>query len=225
MSSSHPARPSARRARALLLVALTTAVAGVGIGLVGILGDPLSAASAGATRSQAPSQTSTATAHEGEPGAPPLPESGVTAADGAVDEGTTIFDDGLPAVAHLESDLRDALRRAAADAGADGVTFSVNSGWRSPQYQERLLSDAVAQYGSAEEAARWVATPTTSPHVRGEAIDMGQDASAWLSANGAAYGLCQIYANEPWHYELRRDAIDGGCPAMYPDPTFDPRMR
>ena len=38
-------------------------------------------------------------------------------------------------------------------------------------------------------------------------------------------GLCQIYGNEPWHYELRSEAIDHGCPAMYADPTHDPRMQ
>ena len=46
-------------------------------------------------------------------------------------------------------------------------------------------------------------------------------AAAWLSARGAAYGLCQIYGNEPWHYELRPAAVEHGCPAMYavPDAT------
>ena len=47
---------------------------------------------------------------------------------------------------------------------------------------------------------------------------------AWLSEHGAAYGLCQIYRNEPWHFELRPRAIESGCPPMYPDPTHDPRM-
>ena len=51
------------------------------------------------------------------------------------------------------------------------------------------------------------------------------DAAAWLSEHGAAYGLCQIYRNEPWHYELRPEAIDHGCPAMYADPAHDPRMQ
>jgi hypothetical protein len=37
--------------------------------------------------------------------------------------------------------------------------------------------------------------------------------------------LCQIYRNEPWHYELRPVAIEHGCPAMYADPTHDPRMQ
>lgn len=101
----------------------------------------------------------------------------------------------------------------------------VDSGWRSPRYQEQLLNEAVSKYGSAEEAARWVATPMTSAHVSGDAVDIGQvEATAWLSANGADYGLCQIYRNEPWHFELRPDATDQGCPSMYADPTQDPRM-
>jgi hypothetical protein len=41
---------------------------------------------------------------------------------------------------------------------------------------------------------------------------------------GAADGLCQIYRNEPWHYELRPAASRQGCPDMYPDPAHDPRM-
>ena len=68
--------------------------------------------------------------------------------------------------------------------------------------------------------------PDTSPHVSGHAIDIGQsDATAWLSKHGAEYGLCQIYNNEPWHYELRPEAVDDGCPPMYADPTHDPRMQ
>jgi hypothetical protein len=71
-----------------------------------------------------------------------------------------------------------------------------------------------------------VATPSTSAHVSGDAIDIGPPgAAAWLSEHGAGYGLCQIYSNEPWHYELRPDAGDHGCPPMYADPTHDPRMQ
>jgi LAS superfamily LD-carboxypeptidase LdcB len=147
-------------------------------------------------------------------------------ADGAVPGGTTVFDDAIPGVANLDSDLLGALRRAAADAAGDGVAFFVDSGWRSPEYQEQLLREAIAKYGSEEEAARWVATPSTSAHVSGGAVDIGRvDATAWLSRHGAGYGLCQIYGNEPWHYELRLDAVDRGCPPKYADPTHDPRMR
>jgi hypothetical protein len=147
-------------------------------------------------------------------------------AGGAVPDGTSVFDDEVPGVARLDGDLRAALRRAATDAAGDGVAFVVDSGWRSPAYQERLLQQAVAKYGSEAAAARWVATPRTSPHVSGEAVDIGHaSAAAWLSEHGAAYGLCQIYANEPWHYELRPGAAYQGCPPMYADPTHDPRMQ
>jgi hypothetical protein len=147
-------------------------------------------------------------------------------AGGAVPAGTTVFDDGVPGVARLAPGLLDALRRAATDAGRDGVELYVDSGWRSRAYQARLLREAVAKYGSEAEAARWVATPDTSAHVSGDAVDIGPaEAAAWLSAHGAAYELCQVYGNEPWHYERRPDAAAVGCPAVYADPTQDPRMQ
>lgn len=145
---------------------------------------------------------------------------------GAVPEPVTVFDDETPAVANLDPELLGALRRAATDAADDGVEFVVNGGWRSPDYQEQLFHEAVSKYGSATAAARWVATPDTSAHVSGHAVDIGPArATAWLSEHGARYGLCQIYRNEPWHYELRPEAVDDGCPPMYADPTHDPRMR
>jgi zinc D-Ala-D-Ala carboxypeptidase len=146
-------------------------------------------------------------------------------ADGAVPDGTTVFDDEIPGVANLDPDLLGALRQATTDAADDGVELFVDSGWRSPEYQDQLLREAVSEYGSEEEAARWVATAETSAHVSGDAVDIGHsNATAWLSEHGAEYGLCQIYRNEPWHYELRPEAINHGCPPMYADPTHDPRM-
>jgi hypothetical protein len=147
-------------------------------------------------------------------------------ADGAVPYGTTVFDDEIPAVANLDPALLDALRQAATDAADDRIEFFVDSGWRSPEFQERLFRAAVLKYGSEKEAARWVATPTTSAHVSGDAVDIGPSAAAvWLSDHGARYRLCQIYRNEPWHYELRPEATDRGCPPMYADPSHDPRMQ
>ena len=147
-------------------------------------------------------------------------------AGGAVRDGVTVFDDDVPAVANLGPDLLGALRQAATDAADDGVEIYVTSGWRAPEYQDQLLREAISEYGSEAEAARWVATADTSPHVSGDAIDIGHsDATAWLSEHGAAYGLCRIYSNEPWHYELRPEAVDHGCQPMYADPTHDPRMQ
>jgi zinc D-Ala-D-Ala carboxypeptidase len=151
--------------------------------------------------------------------------SGVTAADGALPDGVTVFDADYPGVTNLDPDLLVALRDAGRKAADDGIELLIKSGWRSPDYQNELLREAVSEYGSEKEAARWVATADTSPHVSGDAVDVGSvDASAWLATHGAPYGLCQIYRNEPWHYELRPDAIEQRCPRMYADPTHDPRM-
>jgi hypothetical protein len=147
-------------------------------------------------------------------------------AAGAVRPGLTVFDEESPAVTNLDPDLLRALRQAARDAVKYRVEIVVNSGWRSPKYQERLLRQAVSKYGSEKDAGRWVATPERSSHVSGDAVDIGPSrATAWLSRHGAEYRLCQIYRNEPWHYELRREAIDDGCPPMYADPRHDPRMQ
>jgi hypothetical protein len=146
-------------------------------------------------------------------------------AEGALREGVSVFDDDTPAVANLDPGLLRALRAAAADAAKDGIAMVVNSGWRSREYQRQLLRDAIAKYGSASGAARWVAPPDTSAHVSGNAVDIGPTrAMTWLSRHGAGYGLCRVYRNEPWHYELRRGAAERGCPPAYADPTHDPRM-
>lgn len=145
--------------------------------------------------------------------------------DGELPDGATVLDDDA-GITRLQPALLAALRRAGRDAAADGVELVVNSGWRSRAYQERLLREAVAEHGSEEEAARWVATPETSPHVRGAAVDIGgAGATDWLAEHGASYGLCRIYDNEPWHFELRRTAVEHGCPERYADPAHDPRTR
>ena len=147
-------------------------------------------------------------------------------ADGVIPDGVTDLDARYPAVSKLDSSLLRALRRAAADAAADGVTLYVDSGWRSRTYQEQLFREAISEYGSAEDAARWVAVPGRSTHESGNAVDVGRsEATAWLAEHGARYGLCKIYGNEPWHYELRPGAMDRGCPRMFADPTYDPRMQ
>ncbi|GAA1723444.1 hypothetical protein GCM10009809_19150 [Isoptericola hypogeus] len=221
------ARTAPRRGRAAVLVVLGV----VGVVLAGVLTWPSLAPSPSSQTSASTSRTSATSSdgaqrhggshgdHLAAPGEPGDP--GDTATDAV-----TVLDDSDPDVANLDPALLGALRAAATDAADDGVTFHVTSGWRSAELQDQLFREAVAKYGSAEEAARWVATADTSSHVSGDAVDLGPTAAtAWLSEHGAAFGLCQTYANEPWHYELHPDAADDGCPAMYPDPTHDPRMQ
>ena len=127
------------------------------------------------------------------------------------------FDERRTTVARLDPALREAIQSAAGDAISDGVRISLTSGWRSARHQERLFDEAVRQYGSAREALRHVATPATSAHVTGDAVDVGpEQAQAWLRRHGAAYGLCQVFANEPWHYELATEP-GGTCPRMVRD--------
>jgi D-alanyl-D-alanine carboxypeptidase len=206
------------------------ALAVVSAALLGLLLDLSSTASGGGARAMPTVTVGTRPNRSFAPGPPDRlrrdQQGALGEADGVVPDGVTVYDDEYPAVAKLDPAILGALRRAATDAARDGVTFYVDSGWRSPKYQEALLRAAISRYGSQEEAARWVATPDTSEHVSGDAVDIGpSNATTWLSKHGATYGLCQIYRNEPWHYELRPQAVDHGCPRMYADPTHDPRMQ
>lgn len=238
MSHSEPARIAARRIRSAILAALVfvsaTLIGGVNWQAVG----PSLASSSSLAASPMDTPPGDGDHHRGRGQrgrdhqyrtSTPRTSSPPTAlgeAHGAVPAGLTVFDDEVPAVANLDPDLLDALRHAATDAARDGVKIIVNSGWRSPAYQQHLLHEAVSKYGSKGKATRWVATADRSFHVSGDAVDIGpSDATAWLFKHGAEYGLCRIYRNEPWHYELRPEAIDDGCPSMYADAAHDPRMQ
>ena len=85
--------------------------------------------------------------------------------------------------------------------------MTITSGWRSPEFQQQLLDDAVSTYGSIAAARQYVQPPERSRHVLGQAVDIGgYGADQWLIAHGSRFGLCQIYANEVWHFELATDA-------------------
>ena len=218
--SAPPARPRGRRLWWVLVAVLVVVVGAAALRDRWPASAPTAASRAAPTATPAlldvPRPERTRPARRSPPGT----------ADGDLPGGVRVFDDEYPGVARLDAALLRALTEAAEDAARDGVTLHVNSGWRSAALQERLLREAVAEHGSAEEAARWVATADTSPHVSGDAVDIGRaDATDWLAEHGAAYGLCRIYRNEPWHYELRAGAARSGCPRPYADPTRDPRMQ
>lgn len=136
--------------------------------------------------------------------------------DGALVDAQTLtaFDVADPAIGRLNPALLTAIQHATTAAAADGITMTINSGWRSPQFQQQLLDNAVRSYGSYGAAREYVQTPEASRHVTGDAVDIGgTGADQWLIANGAQFGLCRIYANEPWHFELAT-APYGTCPAL-----------
>lgn len=140
-------------------------------------------------------------------------------AEGGLPDGQRLspFDLSSPAVNRLDPALLNAIEQAANGAAADGITIGLTSGWRSPEFQQQLFNDAVVQYGSADIASQYVASPQVSKHVIGRAVDVGPAAADdWLIRNGQAFGLCQIYANEIWHFELASD-YGGVCPPLRPN--------
>ncbi|MBB4965617.1 M15 family metallopeptidase [Saccharothrix violaceirubra] len=145
-------------------------------------------------------------------------QAGRTEEDGSIAEGERISPHAdHPAIRRMDPVLLAAVRRAAADAKQAGIEVGITSGWRSKEYQQLLLDQAVSHYGSLREARRFVSTPETSAHVSGKAVDIGPtDAADWMGRHGAAYGLCQVYSNEMWHFELLTTP-GGQCPEQRGD--------
>ncbi len=147
----------------------------------------------------------------------PPPPSGTIGEEpdgGALSAPVSPFDTSSLAVIRLDPPLLRAVQDAANSAAADGVPLVITSGWRSRAFQQQLLDDAVQTYGSLAVARQWVATPDESHHVQGKAVDIGPAASyGWMLAHSTQFGLCQVFANEKWHYELTADA-EGQCPPL-----------
>lgn len=168
--------------------------------------------------------TACATAHAEPPPGPtptnePPPLVGSAATDtvgGWLPDGVTLspFDVDNPIVGNLDPALLKAIQDATKRAESDRVAIRINSGWRSKGFQQRLFDDAVRTYNSVDIAKQFVASPDVSEHVQGGAVDIAPvDADKWLIANGSRFGLCQIYANEIWHFELATDG-QGRCPPL-----------
>jgi hypothetical protein len=138
---------------------------------------------------------------------------------GWLPDGKTLspFDVYHPIVQWLDPPLLNAIQDAARRAEAEGVDIEITSGWRSKGFQQRLFDKGVVDYGGVDAARKFVAAPETSKHVEGKAVDIGPVAAdRWLIANGPKFGLCQIYANEIWHFELAVDE-QGRCPPLKPN--------
>ncbi len=113
----------------------------------------------------------------------------------------------------MNSDFRGALEAMFASAPAhirEGLR--VFSGYRSPELQEKLWNDALAKYGSVEEARKWVAPPGNSQHNHGHAADLrfaSDEVRQWIHDNAGEFGLSFPLSNENWHIELAT-AREGG---------------
>ena len=116
--------------------------------------------------------------------------------------------------------LDPALQRAV-DAGHRAPPAATASTSRSPAagaaraYQQQLLDEAIVTLRQRARRAPATSTrPSARPTCTGKAVDIGPtDAAYWIIQHGAEFGLCQIYANEVWHFE-RVIAPGGTCPPL-----------
>jgi hypothetical protein len=122
----------------------------------------------------------------------------------------------------------EAILKGAPPEIADGL--QVMSGYRSPQRQAALWKDALAKYGSAAEARKWVAPPGKSGHNAGHAADLAYNGvrldkapkrvREWVHENAAKFGLAFPLGNEAWHVELagaRNGKTNGGRRGFSPE--------
>jgi hypothetical protein len=113
---------------------------------------------------------------------------------------------GPRTAAGLDAGFSSRLNAFLAAAQAQGYGVSVKSGYRPEERQAQLWAAALAKYGSADAARKWVAPPGRSAHGFGMAADLafhGPSSRAWAHENAGRFGLNFRMANEPWHVEPR----------------------
>ena len=111
-----------------------------------------------------------------------------------------------------------------AAAAADGITILLVSGYRSVDYQARLIRKKINSGQTLGEILAVNAAPGYSEHHTGRAIDIaspgsrplteefeGSEAFGWLMENAGTFGFSMSYPRnnaagfvyEPWHWALR----------------------
>ena len=117
---------------------------------------------------------------------------------------------------------RDALVAMASAAQEDGLQLTVDSGFRSPGFQKRILEGLLADDRPFLNAVRWTAPPGYSEHMTGRVVDFVpsdadfKDVAAyrWLQDHAANFCFTESYPLgnaggfdwEPWHW--RYDACN-----------------
>jgi hypothetical protein len=134
--------------------------------------------------------------------------------------GETELTEGTQRPPGINPQLLARFLSAQAAAKEEGITLSVDSGFRTQETQNYLFQNAIKKYKTADEAMKWVLPEDLSRHPWGLALDVNlnhdKSGASWLEANGATYGLCRVYENEWWHFEPLT-APGGICPPLLPD--------
>jgi D-alanyl-D-alanine carboxypeptidase len=143
------------------------------------------------------------------------------------DEATDLVEVGPNLVGRMQSLEREAAARwneLQAGAAADGVLLLIVSGYRSIDYQARLIRKKLNAGQLVSEILAVNAAPGHSEHHTGRAIDIatpgsrplteefeGSDAFRWLEENAGRLGFSMSYPRnnpagfiyEPWHWGLK----------------------
>ena len=120
----------------------------------------------------------------------------------------------------LRAEAAQAMQAMLAGAAAEGLTITVQSAYRSYDYQVGVFRNQVARFGE-EQAEIQVARPGSSEHQTGLAADVGgggcdidrcfgaNEEGRWVAAHAAEYGYVVRYPDgktdvtgfryEPWH--------------------------
>jgi D-alanyl-D-alanine carboxypeptidase len=238
-------RPPRRRRRRLVRLLLGLLVLTVAAGAVLVVREVRSPATVPAAAPVAvPSSTAPAPSSSSTPSATPTPSSSAPAAP-TFDRAQLSLDDPtsnwvvsnktrpLVPLDHAPTDLvslggryqlraeaAQAMRAMLAGAAADGLTITVQSAYRSYDYQVGVFTAQVARFGEAKAEIQ-VARPGYSEHQTGLAADVGgggcdidrcfgtNDEGRWVAAHAAEYGYVVRYPDgktdvtgyryEPWH--------------------------
>ena len=140
------------------------------------------------------------------------------------DEATDLVEVGPNLVGRMQTLTRataDQWNRMQAAAAADGVQLLIVSGFRSVEYQARLIRKKINAGQSVSEILSVNAAPGFSEHHTGRAIDIASpgsrplteefedsDAFRWLQEHAGTYGFSMSYPRnnaagfvyEPWHW-------------------------
>jgi hypothetical protein len=134
--------------------------------------------------------------------------------------GETELTEGTQRPTDINPQLLARFLSAQAAAKEEGITLSIDSGFRTQETQNYLFQNAIKKYKTVDEAMKWVLPEDLSRHPWGLALDVNlnhnKSGASWLEANGATYGLCRVYENEWWHFEPLT-APGGICPPLLPD--------
>ena len=142
-----------------------------------------------------------------------------TEADELVDVGPNL----VGRMQRLTPETAERWREMAVAAAADGIRLMIVSGFRSVEYQARLIRKKINAGQSVEEILTVNAAPGHSQHHTGRAIDIATpgsrplteefeqtEAFRWLTENAANHGFSMSYPRdnpggfiyEPWHWAL-----------------------